>query len=214
MKKIMLLLFLFFLCLSCYYIYKVTEVNTINITSIGDSIADIKAISNLNNLNKYNNTFISKDYRIIDLLNIIKYNEETKIKDKDISIHQVLKNSNVLIISIGMNDIYYKINDNTKEIYTYVNNLIAEYEELLTEINKYHYDKVIVLGYYNIQNKNNDIFTYTNYKLKKLVDKYNYTFINLNNYLYNNSKYLLNDNYFYLNNEGYNQIFKLIVEKI
>lgn len=214
MKKIMLILFLFFLCLSCYYIYKVTEVNTINITSIGDSIADIKAISNLNNLNKYNNTFISKDYRIIDLLNIIKYNEETKIKDKDISIHQVLKNSNVLIISIGMNDIYYKINDNTKEIYTYVNNLIAEYEELLTEINKYHYDKVIVLGYYNIQNKNNDIFTYTNYKLKKLVDKYNYTFINLNNYLYNNSKYLLNDNYFYLNYEGYNQIFKLIVEKI
>ena len=214
MKKIMLILFLFFLCLSCYYIYKVTEVNTVNITSIGDSIADIKNISNLNNLNKYNNSFISKDYRIIDLLNIIKYNEESIINDKDISIHQLLKNSNVLIISIGMNDIYYKINANTKEIYTYVNNLIAEYDELLAGINKYHYDKVIVFGYYNIQNKNNDIFTYTNYKLKKLVDKYNYTFINLNNYFYNNPKYLQNDNYFYLNNEGYNQIFKLIVEKI
>ena len=207
MKKIILILFLFFLFAACYYIYKVTEDKTLKITTIGDSIANIKDI------NKYNNQFIDKNYRLIDLVNTIKYNEEKNIDNKSISIHQVLKNTDILIISIGMNDLYYTILDNTKEIYTSINNIINEYDELLKEISKYDYKEVFVLGYYNIYNKNNDLFTYANYKLKKLANSYNYTYLDLNKYLYNSPKYYINNDDYALNNNGYRQILKLIVEK-
>ena len=196
----------------CYIIYNLTEDKKLNILSIGD------AISYNDNLNKkaynYNSQFVNKDYRIIDLLNVLKYNEEIKKEDKTISIHQLLKKSDILIISIGLNDIYYKLNDNTKEIYTYINNMLDNYKEILNEINNYDYKKVYVLGYYNITNKNNDIFTYINYKLEKLSNTYGYSYIDLNKILYNNPKYLVKKNNYYLNNEGYQQIYNLIVENL
>ena len=80
-----------------------------------------------------------------------------------------------------MNDIYYKINNDTKNIYTYINNIINNMEILLEEINQYNYKKVIVLGYYNITNKHNDLFTYLNYKMKRITNKYNYEYLDLIN---------------------------------
>ena len=174
MKKIILVLFLF---LSCYLIYNITEDKSISCLVIGDTIADNPYLKQNEIINKYNNYYINQDYRIIDLINTIKYNEEININNKNISIHRLLKNSDILIISIGMNDIYYKINDDTKNIYTYMNDMVNNMEILLEEINKYNYKQVIVLGYYNITNKHNDLFTYLNYKIKKIVEKYNYTYI-------------------------------------
>ena len=200
MKKIILALFLFFLCLACYFIYKLTDKKELKITAIGDSTANVEGT---------NNIFINKDYRLVDLINVIKYNEEKN----SISIHQILNNTDILIIAIGMNDIYYKIDTEPKEIYTYLNNFISRYDVLLKEINKYNYKKVYVLGYYNIYNYKNDIFTYVNYKLNRLANSYNYVYLDLNKILYNNPKYYENNGKYYLNNEGYRQILKLIVEK-
>ena len=214
MKKIIIILFLFLLCYTCYYIYNITERNTLNITSIGDSISIDTYLKNNPIVGNYNTDFTNKDNHINDLLNIIKYNKEINKDNKDISIHQILKKSDIIILSIGMNDIYYKLNNDHKEIYTYLNNIILNYEELLKEINKYDYKEVFILGYYNITNKQNDIFSYINYKLKKLTNNYNYTYIDLNSILYNNEKYLQNNNNYYLNNDGINQIHQIIVEKL
>ncbi len=158
MKKIILVLFLFFLCLSCYYIYKITEDKQLDIVSIGDDIASISYLDNLNH------DFVNENYHINDLLSIITYNEELKINDKFESIHQLLKKADILIISIGMNDIYYKLNDDPKEIYTYLNDIINKYNLILDIISKYEYRQVYILNYYNITNKHNDLFTYINYK--------------------------------------------------
>ncbi len=207
MKKIILILFLF---LSCYLIYNLTETKEISYLVIGDTIADNPYI----NKSIYNNDFINEDYRIIDLLNIIKYNEEINKESKIISIHRLLKNTDILIISIGMNDIYSKLDSNTKNIYTYINDMINNLDNLLSKIDKYNYQKVFFLGYYNITNTNNDIFTYLNYKTKKLVNNYHYEYVDLNNLFKNNSKYYQNNNEFYLNNAGYNEINKIIVEKL
>ncbi len=212
MKKIISLLFLFLLCIFCYYIYKLTEDKTPYILSIGDSLANNSYLKNNRKFGTYNTDFTSEDYRIVDLLNTIKYNQEISKGDSKISIHRLLKKSDVLIISIGMNDLYYKLNDNTKEIYTYLNNMLTNYESLLAKIAKYDYQKVYVLGYYNIHNKQSDIFTYINYKLSILVNSYGYTYLDLNKILHNNPKYLEKKDYFYLNSEGYRQIYNLIVE--
>ena len=211
MKKIILLLFLF---LSCYLIYNLTEDKSLSCLVIGDKIADNPYLKNNTIINKYNNNYINQDYRITDLINIIKYNEEIEINNKKISIHRLLKNNDILIISIGMNDIYYKINDNTKNIYTYINDMVNNMEILLNEIIIYTYKKVIILGYYNITNKHNDLFTYLNYKIKRITNKYHYEYLELNDILKNNPSYLQNSNNFNLNNKGYNEISKIIVEKI
>ena len=211
MKKIILVLFLF---LSCYVIYNLTEKKSLSCLVIGDKIADNSYLKENNIITEYNNYYINQDYRISDLINIIKYNEEIEINNKKISIHRLLKNNDILIVSIGMNDIYYKINEDTKNIYTYINNMVNNMEILLEEINQYNYKKVIFLGYYNITNKHNDLFTYLNYKMKRITNKYNYEYLELNNIIKNNQYYLQNSNNFNLNNRGYNEISKIIVEKI
>ena len=209
MKKIIIILFLFLLCYACYYIYKITEKTTINIASIGDNISVDEHLKTEKNINIYDKTFTNNDYRIIDILNIIENNKEINNKN----IYQILKKSDIVIISIGMNDIYYKLNDNIQAIYTYLNNIINDYDKILKIISKYN-KHVIILGYYNINNKQNDIFTYINYKLKKLAINYNYTYIELNNIFYNNKKILIKDDNYYLNNLGIKQINKIILEKI
>ena len=204
MKKIILILFLF---LICYLIYISTEKKELSYVVIGDLIADI----NYNNQYKnYNNDYINENYRLIDLINIINYNKELN----NISIHRVLKNADILIVSIGMNDIYYKLNIDTINIYTYLNDMLNNLDILLKEINKYQYKKVFILGYYNIYNKNNDLFTYINYKIKKLIKNYQYEYIELNNILKNNPQLYKKDNNFNLNIEGYREINKIIVEKL
>lgn len=211
MKKIILILFLF---LSCYFIYKITENQELSYLVIGDTIADNQYLKNTKDISLYNNDFINEDYRIKDLINIIKYNEEIEINDQDISIHRLLKNSDILIISIGMNDLYYKLNSNNENIYTYVNDMVMNMNTLLSEINKYNYQKVLVLGYYNISNNNNDIFTYLNFKMKKIVTDYQYEYIELNNILKNNQSFYKKNTNFILNDKGYQEISKIIVEKL
>ena len=208
MKKIILILFLF---LSCYLIYNLTEDKSLSCLVIGDTIADNTYIKNNELINEYNNNFINENYRIIDLINVIKYNEEIEINNKTLSIHRLMKNTDILIISIGMNDIYSKLNNETKDIYSYINEMVNNMEILLDEINNYKYQKVIILGYYNIYNDNNDLFTYLNYKMKIITNKYNYEYLELNNILKNNHNYLKKSNNYYLNNQGYNEISKIIV---
>ena len=212
MKKIILILFLFLLCCSCYLIYNITKKKTLYVMSLGDELSINNKLDNKNYT--YNKYFVNKDNRLNDILNIIKYNKEITKNDKEISIHQILKKTDILIISIGMNDIYYKLNNDTKEIYTYINNMLLNYEELLKEINRYDYKEVFILGYYNITSNYNDIFIYTNYKLKKITNNYKYTFIDLNTILKNNKKYLKKTDNFYLNKEGINKINEFIVEKL
>ena len=213
MKKIILILFLFFLLYACYLIYNLTEDNNKYITLIGDNIANNPYLKNIENIS-INNDFINKDYHINDLLNIIKYNQELDIDNKTESIHQLLKKSDIVILSIGMNDLYYKLNDNTKEIYTYLNNMINNYELIIKELTRYDYQQVYILGYYNITNKNNDIFTYINYKLSNIAKNNNYTFIDTNKILNNKPEYYVKETSFILNKQGYYQIFNILVENL
>ena len=56
--------------------------------------------------------------------------------------------------------------------------------------------------------------SYINYKIKRITEKHDYIYIDTNKNLNNNQKYLLKNNQFYLNDHGYQEINKLIVEKL
>ena len=227
MKKIISILILF---LSCYFIYNLTIDNELYYLSIGDGIA--KGITNEGNVSVYNyadsikdyltsknklkgfnNSFVDKDYRITDLLRIIKYKEEIVVNNDHVSINELLKKADIVTISLGMNELYYKILVDNNNIYSYIDGMLSDMELLLKEVDRYNHKKVIVLGYYNTTNNNNDIFNYVNYKLKNIVEKRGFEFIDIDKII-NNNNYFTNNTNFYLNNEGYQKISQIIVEKI
>ena len=208
MKKIILILFLF---LSCYVIYNITDGKEKEIFVLGDET--IRNVYLEDKCKTHNNYYTNPDYRTIDLINLIKDNKEISISNEEISIHRLLNNTDILVLSIGMNDLYYKLSKDNKNIYTYLNDMIKNMNLLLKEINHYKYQKVLVLGYYSINPKHNDIITYINYKLSKLVKEYNYEYIELNNILKNNLNFYENPNNFTLNSLGSSEISKIIVEK-
>lgn len=227
MKKIISILILF---LSCYFIYNLTIDNELYYLSIGDGVAkgitgegkvsiynytdSIKNyLTNKNKLKGFNDSFVNKDYRITDLLRTIKYKEEIVINNDHISINELLKKADIVTISLGMNELYYKILVDNNNIYGYIDGMLSDMELLLKEVDRYNHKKVIVLGYYNTTNNNKDIFNYVNYKLKNIVDKRGFDFIDLDKII-NNNKDFTNVTNFYLNNDGYQKISQIIVEKI
>ena len=228
MKKIISILILF---LSCYFIYNLTIDNELYYLSIGDGIA--KGITNEGNVSVYNyadsikdyltsknklkgfnNSFVNKDYRITDLLRIIKYKEEIVVNNDHISINELLKKADIVTISLGMNELYYKILVDNNNIYSYIDGMLSDMELLLKEVDRYNHKKVIVLGYYNTTNNNKDIFNYINYKLKNIVNKRGFEFVDVDKIINNNTNYFTNNTNFYLNNEGHQKISQIIVEKI
>lgn len=228
MKKIISILILF---LSCYFIYNLTIDNELFYLSIGDGIAkgitddgkvseynytdSIKYyLTSKNKLKGFNNSFVNKDYRITDLLRIIKYKEEIVVDNDHISINELLKKADIVTISLGMNELYYKILVDNNNIYSYIDGMLSDMELLLKEVDRYNHKKVIVLGYYNTKDNNKDIFNYVNYKLKNIVNKRGFEFIDLDKIINNDTNYFTNNTNFYLNNEGYQKISQIIVEKI
>jgi len=223
MKKVLLILILF---LSCYFIYNKTSDKKIYYLTIGDSLSRgtneygivsygyneyVKDYLEENNkLEGFNKTFTDNDYRIMDIIKILEYNE---IKDNS-SLNRLIKKADIITISLGMNEIYYKLQKSNQNIYTYIDNMIKNYDKLLNYINKFHHDKVFVLGYYNVLEKKDDIFTYANYKLQEICKKYNYIYVDLSNIFTNNPNYIEKKDGFTPNNAGYEKISQIIVEKL
>ena len=221
MKKIIFILILF---LSCFLIYKFTMTDKINYVVIGDAISSgidinynktkgyslyLKDYFEINNrLKFYNDDYTDDDYRITDITNFLKYNKT--IDDNNLS--QLLKKADIVTLSLGYKEIYSRLNNDTNNIYLSINELMLDMDELFNLMSKHNHSKKYILGYYNIYNKYNDVFNYANYKLKKLANKYDYYFVDLNDI--KNPEFLEKSDNFIPNNKGYYKISQLIVEKI
>ena len=223
MKKVFLILILF---LSCYFIYNKTIDNKVYYLTIGDSISKgtngygvvsygyndyvIDHLKQNKILKNYNKTFTNNDYRIIDVIKLLEYNE----KKDNYSLNRLIKEADIITISLGMNELYYKLGNGSQNIYTYIDNMINNYNKILTYINKFHHDEVFVLGYYNILGESNDIFNYANHRLKEMCKKYKFTYIELSDIFTNNPNYLSKNGSFIPNNKGYEKISQIIVENL
>lgn len=218
MKKLLLILILF---LSVYVIYNESIDNSINYLVLGNDLSLIennysgyvkKYLSSKYKINNYNTSFVDKDIRISDMINWIKHNNFVYIDGKNVSINQLLKNADVITISIGMNELYYKLSINNENIYSYLNDMVSELEELFSLINRYNHKKVFVMNYYNITNYNKDIFSYLNYYLKNICDKENFIYVEIDKILNNNIIFYEKSSNFYLNRLGNKKISQIIVE--
>ena len=222
MKKIIFTIILF---LSCYLIYTLTNNNNLNYVTLGDSLSKgvtpyfangygysnyiVDYLKKNNKLNSYNDDFTSIDYRITDLINLININYETNNQ----TINQAIHSADIITISVGMQELYYKINTNNTNIYTYIDKMLEDTEELFTLIRKNNNKKIYMLGYYNTKNTNQDLFNYANIKLKEICQKNKITYIDTQSIFYKNTTYFENPNSFNPNLQGYYKIYEKIIEK-
>lgn len=222
MKKIIFTIILF---LSCYLIYSLTNNNTLNYLTLGDSLSKgvtpyfangygysnyiVDYLKKNNKLNSYNDNFTSADYRITDLINMININYESNNQ----SINQAIHSADIITMSVGMQELYYKINTNDTNIYTYIDKMLEDTEHLFTLIRKNNNKRIYMLGYYNTKNTNQDLFNYANIKLKEICKKHKITYIDTQSIFYKNTTYFENPNSFNPNLQGYYKIYEKIVEK-
>ncbi len=227
MKKIIFILILF---LTCYIIHTKTQDNKIYYLSLGDAISKgstpysetgqgysdyIRDYLKKNNLLEgYDKTFTSKYNRITDMINQLDTSKETIIGTKKITINQLISKSDLITISLGMNELYYKLLTDNNNIYEYINTMMEDIDILFNKISKLNHRKILVLNYYNTTTTNQDIFNYANIKLKEITKLYGFEYIDIASILNNNPKYFINSTNFIPNNNGYYQIYQIILEKI
>ncbi len=210
MKKVLFFISVFIITFIIYYFNLDRKIYYV---SIGDFLAsginneeniDNNYSDNIKNMYKkklknYVNYSYIDDYRVMDLINSINYNDKIVYNESEYKIQNLLIKANLITISIGMNDLIYKKNLD----YDYVDNLLEDIEKLLILIRKYNKDKIYFLGFYDIIN-NEQIIKYSNKKLEKICEKHNITFVDiskLNQYIENN----------YPTNNGYEYITEKII---
>jgi len=193
LKKLTILLITFF---GIYLIYNVYKVNKINYVSLNDLVINYdkyvyKHLLDKKIINNYNNSFNS--FSILDLYNTIKNNRTIKENNEILYLKKVLRESDVLVISVGMMELINNFNKYNMTInYDYFSKMYSSIKGVIKEIKKYAYGKIIFLGYYNPTNyydANIDSFFYEiNIKLERLLLENNiiyidlYTMIKENNY--------------------------------
>lgn len=194
------------------------EIFSNNLKSVNFSDLISKKLDEENILGFYSKDFIKKDIRIIDVINDIDNN----ITVDNISIQNILKRTNILLLSIGNNEISYKLSkidteiNNDAQIYNYLDEIVNDNIKLLEKISHLSKCKIIFLGYYNNTNniENNKYYIYINNKIKQLLNNYNSEFIDLFNILNKNDEYLTSTTPVYITNEGNITIYNKIVSKI
>lgn len=225
-KKIIFILILF---LSCYFIYNLSLDDKLYYVSIGDFLSKgvnnygvrvkgysdyvMEYLSTNDRLREYNNVFCDSDYRITDIIRLIKYNDTKLVNEREVNINRLIKEADIITLSVGMNELYYKLNKNDGNIYSYMNEMLMDMSTLLKLINKFNHKKVYVLGYYNISNYDEEI-SYINAKLKDIVSNEGFIYIDLSNLFDDNPIFFDNRDSLIPNNMGYLKISQKIVAKI
>ncbi len=222
MNRPIKLLILIVLSLSVYFIYQSTKQSNIQILSLGDGLSkgiNSYTIIESSHLNYYEEYLKSKK---IQVKVISEYSKE------DLTIHELLelvKNNNylkrdlmeshLLFITVGYNDLLYKLSLEDDISIPKLNKIIdeinIEYKELLTEIKKYYKNQIIIVGY----PKSNKDDYYLNLGIRKLNRVINTnSFIDTYNLLNNRNKYFSNPNSYYPNRKGYERIYEEIKREI
>ena len=219
MKKILFLL-VTFLCI--FLIYQVKNPKKINYVSIGDSlirginsfnVKDIgynelvkESLYQKNQLGQFNNYFYNKT--ISGLLKDIQNNRTIWIDNHEYYIKKVLRESDIIVVSVGMEELFYHYDNKA-----YFDKMYSDIEKLILEIRKYAQGKIIFLGYFNPTNYyDSDIdefFCNMDNRLNNILKEHNAIYISLYELVKENT---CQDKYPspFLNRNGYIMIARMI----
>lgn len=221
-----------FLCLlTVFLIFITTNDNKINYLSIGDTLT--RGINSYNvvgygyndyvkNYLKRNNllrTFNSDYYNnsIIDFENDIINNKTIVINDKEYYLKKMLRESDLVVISLGMDELSYYFNNDIKKIHQEFDKMLLNLEDFINVVRSYAKNDIIFIGYYNPTKKYNsdidELFYYIENSLQEMLNKYDISYINLYERV-KSGNYLDSDNNYHLNSKGYLMIANEIINYI
>ena len=223
MSKLTKLIILIILSLSVYFIYNITMNSKYKIINLGDKLSlgynsyGIKEASYID----YYKDYLLKEKKEVEIINeYSKENQSIKnilytIKNTS-SIKKDLLDSNILIITLGYNDLLYDLsleeNKNPYSLNKIISDIKTDYNNLIKEISKYYHKDIIVIGYYK-SNKNDYYINQGIIRLNQLL-KSNKNIYYINTYdLINNPKYFNNPDSYYPNIQAYQLISKKIISK-
>lgn len=232
MKKYQKMLILLLISSSIYFIYLFTNKNNLTYIAIGDSLAKgqnayggnsygytgfIKDyLSENDNLNLYTDYFSSKNKDISTLYNDILKDENIIIDNNSYNLKRLLQESDIITISIGLNDLIYEYSlKNKKYLSDYEENRIVEYvysnySDLIKEIRRYTKRKLYIVGYPTNNVKYQSLIKKLNKKYKDSCTKDNNVFIDSDKLL-NNTSYFDQENNLFPNVKGYQLIATSII---
>lgn len=203
-----------------------TPNNTIE-ESYGDYIASY--LKDKETLEFYTKDFAKSGYRSIDLLNDLNNNKETEVDGKKITIKNALIKADLVTVSIGANDLFYKLNIGNKfdmnefdDIYTYVDETISDVDKLLYELRKSCKEQIMVFGFYNpftnfsssLANTVEPVILYANTKMENIVRKYDMTYVNIHDTFLKNDNYLPSILEIHPTKDGYKAMAKSAINLI
>ena len=225
MKKIICLLLTFF---SIFLIYRHFDNHKINYVSLGDGLIKGMNSSNIayygyndfvkeylsrnNKISTFNNYFYNKT--ILEITEDIKNNRTIWINDKEFFLKKVLRESDILVISVGMEELFenYQKYD-MEQNYIYFNKMYVDIENLVKEVKKYTKGMILFLGYYNPTNfydsKTDEFFCDIDIKLNRLMMVNDISYIDLYEKVKGN-RYKDNIDTPFLNVRGYEKIAETI----
>ena len=221
-------------CLLIFLIYKNNNKNNITYTSLGDGFAlGINSYGEADygysdyikdylvkkeKLNIYTKEFCTKNMSIENLYEAIVTNRKIKKDHKEINIKQTLRESSLVTMTVGLNDIIYNIsvteNMNQHKLNQMMIEIKMNFNKLITEIRKYYPKDIYIIGYYKTESQN--IY------IQEAIDRLNEMFQKNKNIIYisttdifkNSSLYLLNPDSIYPNYEGYKKIANKVLAKV
>lgn len=131
--------------------------------------------------------------RITDIIHDIEQNKKIQINDKTQTLKNALIKADLVTLSVGMNDLFYKIGVNPdlqtlnyNEVYYHVDEMMEDLEQLFELLREYCKEDIIMTGFYNpidISNeKLNEILVYVNTRLEETADMYQISILSINSF--------------------------------
>ena len=243
-KYIILLAIIAFIFVGIFTIYKLTYHETINYVALGDSVAAGRNpygaidygytdyfkdyLYENHNLKSYINYAVS-GYKITDVMNDININRKITVNDKEENIRKALRESDIVTISIGANDLISSFNisnigsmlTNKNILYNKIDNIFTKLDELIVLVKKYAKNNIFIVGYYNplpnltkFTSDIDELINYSDKKYQQLSSKYDLTFVKVSDAIAKDNDYLPNPLDIHLNKKGYEVISRAIIEKL
>lgn len=192
MKKILFVVFIIIMVLIVNYLFLDNKIYYLNLDTIESNDYSIyykKYLESNNDLEYYNNHYNVKDYRITDLVRMIKDNKQIVINGKKQTIEHAIIKADIITVWAGMNELKYKIGtDDLEELYRYSDTILTDLEELFLILRKLSKEKIIFMNFYNPgKEKYNEVINYLNSKMNSIAIEYEIDILDISHMRNNNS---------------------------
>lgn len=177
LKKILFIVLIILAVLLINFLFIDDKIYYLNLNTIDSNDYSIyykEYLEKNHNLEYYNNYYNVKDYRITDLIRMIKDNKEITIDGKKQKIENAIIKADIITVWVGMSEIRYKIDTtDIEELYKYSDTILTDLEELFLLLRKISKEKIIFMNFYNPGDEQYDeVIEYLNAKMNAIAIEY------------------------------------------